>query len=126
MVAHQVVVTDLHTSSGANRRGAGRFLTVPAFVWFVLFMLAPMVMLFVVSVGQRGHSGGYLPGFTLDGFAEVTNRLSPILNTLQYSIVGAGITLLAAYPLAYYLGSARAARASSFSPSSSSRSGPAC
>lgn len=66
-------------------------------------MGAPMIMLFVVAVGQRSPSGGYTPGFTLENFGDVLNRLTPVRNTFEYSIIGTAITLVVAYPLAYYL-----------------------
>lgn len=77
--------------------------TAPAVVWFLLFMLAPMAVLFVVSFGLRGPGGGYAPGFTLDNYAEIGSRLVPIWNTVKFSVLGTAITLLLAYPLAYYL-----------------------
>jgi spermidine/putrescine transport system permease protein len=77
--------------------------TAPAVGWFLVFMIAPLTVLFVVSLGVRGPDGGYDGGFTLDNYTELGNRLAPITNTLKYSVLGTAITLLVAYPLAYYL-----------------------
>jgi spermidine/putrescine transport system permease protein len=66
-------------------------------------MIAPMAVLFVVSVGHRGVGGGYEGGFTLGNYAELSSRLVPIVNTLKFSVLGTIVTLLFAYPLAYYL-----------------------
>lgn len=77
--------------------------TAPAAAWFLIFMIAPLTVLFVVSVGVRGPDGGYEPGFTFDNYAELGNRLAPIVNTLKFSVLGTAITLLVAYPLSYYL-----------------------
>src|SRR5699024_3069502 len=42
-------------------------------------------------------------GFTLDNYLELGNRLAPIWNTLKFSLLGTAVTLLVAYPLAYYI-----------------------
>lgn len=77
--------------------------TAPAAAWFIVFMVAPLTVLFVVSVGVRGPDGGYAGGFTLDNYLELGNRLAPIWNTLKFSVLGTAVTLLVAYPLAYYI-----------------------
>lgn|SRR5690606_9073493 len=88
---------------GQRRRRASTLATTPAVVWFGLFMLAPLAVLFVISVGVRGPGGGYQPGFTFANYAELSTRLVPILNTLKFGFIGSVLTLLLAYPLAYYL-----------------------
>lgn len=77
--------------------------TAPAVAWFLIFMIAPMAVLFAVSVGHRGVGGGYEGGFTLGNYADLSSRLVPILNTLKFSVLGTAVTLLLAFPLAYYL-----------------------
>lgn len=92
------------TMASTSRRGRGPALAAtPAVLWFLLFMFAPLVVLFVVSVGVRGPGGGYQPGFTLANYGELQTRLVPILNTIEFSLLGTVVTLLLAYPLAYYL-----------------------
>lgn len=85
------------------RKSGSVLATAPAVAWFLIFMLAPMGVLFVVSLGNRGLGGGYAPGFTLSNYSELSSRLVPILNTLKFSVFGTIITLLIAFPLAYYL-----------------------
>lgn len=90
-------------TSTARRGRSSAVATGPAVLWFLLFMIAPLVVLFVVSVGVRGPGGGYLPGFTLANYGELETRLVPILNTVRFSLIGTAVTLAVAYPLAYYL-----------------------
>ena len=90
-------------STVTRRRRGPAFATSPAVLWFLLFMIAPMVVLFLVSLGHRGPGGGYIPGFTLDNYTELRSRIVPVVNTFKYSLLGSTITLLLAYPLAYYL-----------------------
>ncbi len=46
---------------------------------------------------------GYAAAFTLDQYANLPSRLKAFTNTLLYAPLGTLLTLLVAYPLAYYL-----------------------
>jgi spermidine/putrescine transport system permease protein len=95
---------------GANRKGGGRrrapaLLLLPAAVWYALFLLAPLAVLAVVSLGVRAPHGGYEPGLTLDQYQNLASRLTPFVNTVVLAFWGTLGCLLVAYPLAYALAS---------------------
>jgi spermidine/putrescine transport system permease protein len=83
-----------------RRRG---LLLLPAGLWYALLLLAPLGVLVVFSFGVRAPNGGYLPGFTLEQYAEIPTRITPLINTLWYATLGTLGCLVVAYPLAYYL-----------------------
>jgi len=85
------------------RERARALLLLPAGVWYGLFLIAPLVVLVVFSFGIRAPNGGYLPGLTLDQYAEIPTRVTPLINTIWYATLGTLGCLVVAYPLAYYL-----------------------
>ena len=42
-----------------RRRGVAALLVVPAAAWYVAFLILPLVVLIVMSVGERSPNGGY-------------------------------------------------------------------
>jgi spermidine/putrescine transport system permease protein len=86
-----------------GRRGGARLLLLPALAWYVLFLLAPLAVLFVVSLGERAPNGGYVPALTFEQYENLATRLTPFLNTVGLAFVGTAGCLLIAYPLAYSL-----------------------
>ena len=96
------------TSSGAvtgrrRRRSAAALLVVPTALWYLGFLIAPLVVLVVMSVGERSPNGGYAPAFTLEQYANLTTRLTPLTNTLGLAALNTVICLLVAFPVAYTL-----------------------
>lgn len=87
----------------ARRRGGAALLVVPAAVWYVVFLIAPLVVLVVMSVGERSPNGGYMPALTLAQFANLTTRITPLTNTLGLAALNTVICLLVAFPVAYTL-----------------------
>jgi spermidine/putrescine transport system permease protein len=88
-------------------REGGRVMTalllVPSTLWFLLLLLAPLVILVVYSLGQRAPAGGYEPAFTLAQFVKLPTRAVAFRNTFVIAFVSTVICLLVAFPLAYYL-----------------------
>ncbi len=64
------------------RRGSALLLALPTALWYLLFLIAPLVVLVVMSVGERSPNGGYAPGFTLEQYAALPTRFTPLINTL--------------------------------------------
>jgi spermidine/putrescine transport system permease protein len=88
----------------ADRRGrAARLLLLPAGLWYVLFLVAPLLVLAVISLGERSSNGGYEPAITLEQYASLATRLTPFTNTILLAFAGTFMCLLAGYPLAYVL-----------------------
>ena len=85
---------------GRSRRS---LMLLPAGLWYLAFLVAPLAVLFVFSFGVRSPNGGYQAAFTLEQYQQIGTRLTPFLNTIWYGLLGTAACLLVAYPLAYYL-----------------------
>ena len=73
-------------------------------MWFLLMLILPLIVIFIYSFGERAHVGGYGGGFTLRTLpANLPARLKAFQNTMTFAPVGTFLSLLVAYPLAYYL-----------------------
>lgn len=75
----------------------------PAVVWYLVFLAAPLVVLFVVSLGRRAPNGGYQPGLTLEQYGQLGTRWTAFVNTVELGLIGTIVCLLVAYPMAYVL-----------------------
>jgi len=87
-------------------RGKGRvaaLLLVPAALWYLTFLVLPLAVLVVMSLGERSPNGGYAPALTLEQYANLGTRITPIVNTLGLAILNTAICLVVAFPLAYVL-----------------------
>ena len=86
---------------------SGRWRTVllvaPAAAWLICLLVLPLLVMLVFSLGERGPVGGYAPALTLAQYANLGARSAAFINTLSLAPLGTIITLLAAYPLAYWL-----------------------
>jgi len=80
-------------------------IAVPAFAWYVLMLVVPLLTVAVISAGERGEQGGFLPQFTFSAYASLLDPIyAPILRTTLALAVGGTIgCLVLAYPLAYML-----------------------
>jgi spermidine/putrescine transport system permease protein len=76
---------------------------LPAGVWYLTFLVAPLSVMLVYSFGVRSPNGGYSAALTLEQFMSLSTRLTPFLNTIQLGVIGTVACLVVAYPLAYYL-----------------------
>ena len=63
----------------------------------------PLIVVAVFSFGLRAPAGGYLPGFTFDHYANLPARFTAFKNTMTFAPLGTLLSLIVAYPLAYYL-----------------------
>jgi spermidine/putrescine transport system permease protein len=79
-------------------------LLLPAALWYLLLLLVPLVLVFVISFGVRGPDGGYAPALTLDNYAALLDRATdPFITSLEIAIIGTALCLLVAFPLAYFM-----------------------
>lgn len=74
-------------------------------VWTTLFVVMPLLYIFVISFMQRGESWGIDYVFTLDNYKNLFDSLyqSIYLRSLGVALFTAGGTLLIGYPFAYGL-----------------------
>jgi spermidine/putrescine transport system permease protein len=78
-------------------------LLVPAGLWYVVLLIAPLAIVVIFSFGTRARNGGYEPGFVLDNYTRAIERSDPFVTSLIMASIGALACLLVGLPLAYYL-----------------------
>ena len=87
----------------ARRRGPAVLLALPTLLWYVGFLILPLVVLGVMSLGDRSPNGGYAPALTLEQYANLGTRITPLTNTLGLAALNTVICLVVAFPVAYVL-----------------------
>ena len=78
-------------------------LLAPAAAIFFALLILPIVVILVLSFGERAPAGGYQAAFTLAQYANLPARWAAFKNTLTLAPTGTLLCLVIAYPLAYYL-----------------------
>ncbi|MBE6720683.1 MAG: ABC transporter permease [Ruminococcaceae bacterium] len=73
------------------------FLDKPYFLWAVLFIIAPLVMVLFYAVTDRTGA------FTIENFAQIPQYFSTILLSVLYGLAATVICLILGYPFAYIL-----------------------
>ena len=66
-------------------------------------LIMPLIVILIFSFGERAAVGGYGGGFTFEQYANLPARFKAFQNTLTFAPIGTLLSLLVAYPLAYYL-----------------------
>ncbi len=78
-------------------------LLAPTSAWFLFMLIMPLIVILVFSFGERAAVGGYAGGFTLEQYANLPSRLKAFQNTMVIAPTGTLLSLIVAYPLAYFL-----------------------
>jgi spermidine/putrescine transport system permease protein len=110
------------TASGsrppAEGRGRSRLLTsvllLPAGLWYVVLLVAPLIIVVVFSFGVRARNGGYSPAFVLDNYTRALSRPDPFITSVQMAVAGTVLCLLVGLPLAYFIATRATRRKSLF------------
>jgi len=89
--------------AGAGRQRIATLLLLPAALWYLAFLVLPLAVLVVMSLGERSPNGGYAPAITLEQYANLGTRITAIVNTLGLATLNTALCLLVAFPLAYVL-----------------------
>ena len=88
-------------------RWRGRLLTgalmAPATLWYLVLLVAPIVIVMIFSFGNRTRTGGYTPAFTFDNYTSAIRSPDPFLTSLFLSVFGTALCLLVGLPLAYFI-----------------------
>jgi spermidine/putrescine transport system permease protein len=84
-------------------RSVTALLLAPAGVFFFFLLILPMIVVLVYSFGERAAAGGYAPAFTFDNYLNLSARSKAFVNTLTLAPLGTLLTVLFAYPMAYFL-----------------------
>ncbi len=108
MTTRAAAATRVHDPGAAQPgRWKGRALTtalmLPATLWYIVLLVAPILIVIVFSFGNRSRTGGYVPALTLDNYASAINTVDPFLTSLFLSVVGTLLCLLVGLPLAYFI-----------------------
>jgi len=74
-----------------------KLLDKPYFIWAILFIIAPLVMVFYYAITDRSGA------FSISSFAQIPNYFSTILLSILYGLAATVICLLLGYPFAYFL-----------------------
>src|SRR6188472_1163005 len=100
------------SSSGVRPRPTGErlrsgllttLLLFPAGLWYLVLLVAPLVIIVVFSFGTRAKNGGYSPALVFDNYARALQKPEPFITSLQMATIGTVLCLLVGLPLAYYL-----------------------
>jgi spermidine/putrescine transport system permease protein len=100
------VTREVQEPGRAQRARSGLLTTVlllPAGLWYLVLLVAPLLIVVVFSFGTRARNGGYSPAFVLDNYARAIQKSEPFVTSLQMSILGTIGCLLVGLPLAYFL-----------------------
>jgi len=101
------VTTPAPKRASSERRYRSGLLTglliLPAGLWYLILLVAPIAIVILFSFGRRGATGGYGGGFTLDNYAGVLNQPDPIMTSLFLATAGTILCLLVGFPLAYFI-----------------------
>jgi spermidine/putrescine transport system permease protein len=104
-----MVASSRSVKAGPSRTGRLRSallttaLLAPAGLWYLLLLVAPLVIVVIFSFGVRARNGGYEAAFVLDNDTRAFERPDPFIASLAMASVGAISCLLVGLPLAYYL-----------------------
>ncbi|HET8786719.1 MAG TPA: ABC transporter permease, partial [Candidatus Limnocylindrales bacterium] len=74
-------------------------------LWYLVLLVVPLLIVVVMSFGQKSKLGGYEPAFTLDNYVDALDpqRVSPFITSLAMAVSGTILCLLAALPIAYFI-----------------------
>ncbi|MBN1956426.1 MAG: ABC transporter permease [Anaerolineae bacterium] len=90
-----------------SRRDTWRLLVLiaPSLFWLLIFFLVPLVMVLVISFGQRGTYGGIVWDFTLSNYARFFDPLYLRIfgRTAGIALATTVICLVGGYPMAYFI-----------------------
>lgn len=88
-----------------NRRSRGLSLISPALLWLLLFIVAPLLIVIVVSFATRGPYGKTIYEFTPSNFLRAFDQLylRAYWRTLWIATTTTCLCAVISYPVAYYL-----------------------
>ncbi len=78
----------------------------PGTIWLLLFLIAPLIMIVLVSLWERSLVGFSAFSFTLDSYGrmfETSVYLDTMRSTILRSLIVTALCVLIGYPIAYYL-----------------------
>jgi spermidine/putrescine transport system permease protein len=83
--------------------GLTAVLLLPASLWYLVLLIAPLAIVVVFSFGERAKNGGYAGGFSFDNYFTAFERPGPFITSLEMALAGTIGCLVLALPLAYFI-----------------------
>lgn len=82
-----------------------KLLLAPSAIWLILFIVAPIAIVIVVSFATRGAYGKTIYDFTFNNYTRAfdTLYLPAYWRTLWIALATTGLCALVSYPVAYYI-----------------------
>ena len=116
MTAHAPGAGSRLPSRDANRpsRLITALLVLPAGLWYAFLLVLPIAIVILFSFGNRGSTGGYAGGLTLDNYEGAFRNPSPFITSLYLSVAGTLLCLVVGLPLAYFIATRAGRRKSMF------------
>jgi putative spermidine/putrescine transport system permease protein len=97
----------VHATTGPRRTPLVTLAWVaPGTIWLLLFLIAPLVMIVLVSVWQKTPVGFEPFAFTTEGYTKLFQTpvyLDTLKDTIIRALVVTGLCILIGYPIAYFL-----------------------
>jgi spermidine/putrescine transport system permease protein len=94
-------------ANGPPRSWGARALTsllvAPAAVWYLVLLVAPLIIIVIFSFGVRARNGGYQAAFVFDNYLRAIDRPEPFISSVQMAVLGTIGCLLVGLPLAYFI-----------------------
>lgn len=80
-------------------------LVLPAGLWYLILLVAPLAVVVLMSFGKSTRIGGYEPAFTFENYGQALDpdRITPFITSLVLASAGTLLCLLAALPMAYFI-----------------------
>lgn len=88
-----------------DRRRRSQILILPFTAWFFLLMVAPFTLILATSFFHRGEFGVTEPAFELTAYKQLLDPIyiEIMVRTLWLALGNTALTLLLAYPFAFYI-----------------------
>ena len=104
----QHLPTDLHVVTRPRRRWGKRLspylLMLPGGAWLLVFFLVPLAFMASISLQTGNIFEGFRLTWRLANFTDVIQRYhGQLLRSLEYGLIATVVTLVLAYPLAYWI-----------------------
>jgi spermidine/putrescine transport system permease protein len=83
----------------------GVLLIAPTMLWLIIFLVVPLLLIVVISFAARGQYGDVVYTFSLDKYLTLFNQqyLGILWDSVWIAFLTTAFTLLAGYPLAYFI-----------------------
>ena len=89
----------------SNKTGSGNLLLAPAVFWLLAFLIAPLVIVVIVSLATRGPYGKTVYDFTIANYERAFDMLylRAYWRTIWIAVATTALCVIVSYPVAYYI-----------------------